>query len=83
MDFLKVFMFKWAFWTPWVLYAIASLFGLGCFWEKGRKERFTICIVVFFLGTFIMAILVWPDSYESMAELIKATYYFPTQTVIE
>lgn len=83
MEFLKIFMFRLAFWTPWGLWAIASLFGACCVWEKGRRERFIICIVVFCLGAFLMAVLVWPNSYKSMAELIKATYYFPTQPVIE
>lgn len=77
MEFLKLFMLKYALQTPWWLYIGAFILTISCVWERGRQARKQIAIVMFFVGTVILAILVWPDNYKAMAKLIEATYYFP------
>ena len=77
MEFLKTFMLKGALLTPWLLYICSVLFGISCIWEKGRIERKQIALAMMFFATVILGILVWPNSYKWMAELIKAAYYFP------
>lgn len=78
MNFTFMFkFFPWLMLTPWILYFLAAVFGGTCGWEKGRKERFIISIVLFFFGTAVLGILVWPGSYEAIADVIKANYYFP------
>lgn len=62
---------------PWFLYGIATGFGISSAWEKGRKERVVISIIVFFFATVILIVLVWPDSYRAIADMIRADYYFP------
>ncbi|GAI80811.1 unnamed protein product, partial [marine sediment metagenome] len=56
MEFLKLFMLKYALQTPWWLYIGAFILTISCVWERGRKERKQIAIVMFFVGTVIMAI---------------------------
>ena len=80
MEFLKLFMLKYALQTPWWLYIGAFLLTISCIWERGRKERKQIAIVMFFVGTVIMAILVWPDNYKAMSKLVEATYYYPEKS---
>jgi len=77
MEFLKLFMLKYALLTPWCLYIGCVFFGASCVWEKGRKERCRISIAMLLFGTVILAILVWPDNYDAMARLYEASYYFP------
>ena len=77
MEFLKMFMLKYALQTPWWLYLGGFFLTISCIWEKGRKERKQIAMVMFFVATVILAILVWPNNYDSMARLYEATYYFP------
>ena len=77
MEFLKAFMLKGVRITPWLLYIGSVLFGISCVWERGRKERKQIALAMMFFATVLLGILVWPNSYKGMAELMKATYYFP------
>ena len=77
MEFLKMFMLKYALITPWLLYIGSVVCGFTCIWERGRKERGRISIAMLLFGTVILAILVWPDNYRAMARLYEATYYFP------
>ena len=76
MEFLKLFMLKYALQTPWWLYIGAFFLTISCIWERGRKERKQVAIVMFFIGTIILAILVWPDNYRAMAKLMETIYYF-------
>ena len=77
MEFLEMFMLKYALITPWFLYLGSTVFGLTCIWKRGRKERCRVAIAMLLFGTVILAILVWPDNYDAMARLYEATYYFP------
>ena len=79
MEFLKLFMLKWALLTPWFLYIGSVFFGISCIWEKGSDARKRIAIAMLLFGTVIMAILIWPDNYKAMAKLMEATYYFPKE----
>lgn len=75
MEFLKMFMLKGALITPWLLYIGSVLFGVSCIWEKGRTERKQIALAMMFFATVLMGLLVLPGSYDSMADLMRATYY--------
>jgi len=77
MEFLKAFMLKGALITPWLLYIGSVLFGISSIWGRGRRERKQIAIAMLLFGTVILAILVWPNSYRAMSELMEATYYLP------
>jgi len=77
VEFLKMFMLRGALITPWLLYIGSVLFGNSCIWERGRTERKQIALAMMLFATIILGILVWPNSYRRMAELTKATYYFP------
>jgi hypothetical protein len=77
VEFLKAFMLKGALITPRLLYIGSVLFGVSCVWEPGLKERKQIALAMMFLATVLLGILMWSDSYRGMAELMRATYYFP------
>jgi len=70
-------MLKGALITPWLLYIGSVLFGISCVWERGRTERKQIALAMMFFATILLGILVWPNSYKWMADLMKAAYYFP------
>ncbi len=78
MNFTYMFkVFPYLMITPWMLYLTGLILALSSLWEKGRKERFVLSIVVVVAATFILAVIVWPSSLQEMAEIIKANYYFP------
>ena len=76
-DFIIRFMLRWALITPWCLYFVGTVFGITCIWERGRKERAVISIMIFFFATIILGILVLPGSYRIVTDMMRAAYYFP------
>ena len=80
MDFVLVFrLLPWLILTPWFLYCVATGLGISTVWEKGRKERTIISLAVFFFATVILIVLIWPESYRAIADMIRADYYFPEE----
>lgn len=80
MNFTSMFrFFPWLMLTPWLLYFVGSMFGLSTIYEKGRRERFIVAVVLIFVATFLLAVMIWPSSMKEMAEIIKANYYFPKE----
>lgn len=78
MNFTSMFkFFPWLMVTPWLLYLGGSIFGISTIFEKGRRERFIVAIVLIFVATFLLAVMIWPSSMQEMAEIIKAGYFFP------
>ncbi len=78
MNFTYMFkVFPYLMITPWMLYLTGLILALSSLWERGRKERFVLSIVVVVAATFILAVIVWPSSLQEMAELIKVNYFFP------